>query len=539
MRIGALFLLLGLSLSGYSQSDSTNKTTEIELLHADKFTRDPSTPDGASKLIGNVRFKHQEALMWCDSAYLYENNSLDAYGHVRIKEGDSLDIKGDSLFYDGNLKVAKFRGDVVIDNKSSVLRTPFLDYFRETSVAHYYGGGEIISAKENIQLWSKIGHYFSEAKLFHFKGDVDMKHPDYTIKTDTMHYAPEREKTWFFGPTDIDFDSKKIYCEYGWFDQLQDQAVFIKNARINSSGQIMTGDTIEYDEQNKIGIGKCNVTIIDTNEKVEVSGDYAHYFEQDSSSYITDHVMMKQDMDGDTFFLSSDTLYSIRDTLGKRIIKAFHHTKFFKSDMQGKCDSLVYLSEDSLMYMYRDPILWSDQNQLTADSIRMTMKNGTVDKMYMDVNAFIISKEDSTLFNQIKGRNMIGYFKESELRRVDVFGNGETIYYPREEDQSLIGVNETKCARMTIRIDSNTINKITFFENPVAKLTPTDDMPKNGIQLEQFIWRQAERPESPDQLFFDPEMEERSVTGIEDSSEEENAEEEGESVDDLDATEED
>ena len=213
MRIGVIFLILGMSLSGYSQSDSTKKTTEIELLHADKFTRDPSTPEGASKLIGEVRFKHQEALMFCDSAYLYENNSLDAYGNVRIVEGDSLNIKGDSLFYEGNERLAKFRGDVVIDNKSSVLKTPFLDYFRDRNVAHYYGGGEIHSRQENIQLWSKIGHYFSDAKIFHFKGDVKMKHPDYTIDTDTMHYAPEREKTWFFGPTDIVFDSKEIYCE--------------------------------------------------------------------------------------------------------------------------------------------------------------------------------------------------------------------------------------------------------------------------------------------------------------------------------------
>ncbi|MBT4704534.1 MAG: hypothetical protein HOB78_03430 [Flavobacteriales bacterium] len=494
-----------MSLSGYSQSDSTKKTTEIELLHADKFTRDPSTPEGASKLIGEVRFKHQEALMFCDSAYLYENNSLDAYGNVRIVEGDSLNIKGDSLFYEGNERLAKFRGDVVIDNKSSVLKTPFLDYFRDRNVAHYYGGGEIHSRQENIQLWSKIGHYFSDAKIFHFKGDVKMKHPDYTIDTDTMHYAPEREKTWFFGPTDIVFDSKEIYCEYGWFDQLQDQAVFIKNAQINSSGQIMIGDTIEYDEKNKIGIGRCNVTIVDTNEKVEISGDYAHYFEQDSSSYITDQVMMKQDMDGDTLFLSADTLYSIRDSAGKRMIKAFHHTKFFKSDMQGKCDSLVYRSEDSVMYMYRNPILWSDQNQLTADSIRMTMKDGTIDKMYMDVNAFIISREDSQYFNQIKGRNMIGYFKETDLHKVDVYGNGETIYYPREEDETLIGVNETKCARMTIKIDSNEMNEITFFENPVAKLTPSDDMKEGGIILEDFLWRYAERPESPDQVFYSPE----------------------------------
>jgi len=494
--------LLSLLFSGWNGVAQTSekkeeKAKEIELIHADKFTVDKTTPKGASKLVGKVKLRHQNAFMYCDSAYLYDNNSLDAYGHVKIEEGDSLVMTGDSLFYDGNLKLARVRGKVKIDDKASILTTPFLDYYRETSMAHYYGGGVIDSEKEKTHLVSKIGYYYSESKLFHFKTDVVMTHPDYVIKTDTMQYAPDREKTWFFGPTTIDSDKRKIYCELGWFDQLKDKAKFIKNAQINSSGQTMKGDTIEYDQAAEIGISKCNVLLIDTNEKFEVSGDYAIYYEKDSTSYVTKNLVLKQDMEGDTFFLTADTLYSLLDTAGNRMMKTYHHTIFYKSDMQGACDSLFYNTKDSIIYMFRDPILWSTENQITADSIHMTLKNGVIDKMYMDQNAFIIAYEDSVFYNQIKGRDMIGHFKEEALRKVDVYGNGETIYYPREEDNSLIGVNETKCSTMAIFIDSNTIEKITFFDKPVAKIIPSDEMPSNGKVLDGFNYRTEERPNSP------------------------------------------
>lgn len=488
-------------LATAQDSTKARERAQIQLVHADRFTVDKTTPKGASKLKGDVQLKHEDATMYCDSAFLYDkDNSLDAYGHVRIVEGDSLDLTGDSLFYDGNTGIARIRGMVRIDNGASILTTRFLDYDRGTEVGYYYGGGEIDSKKEKVHLTSDIGYYYSRSKIFHYKRNVVMTHTDYKIETDTMHYAPDLEKTWFFGPTNITSEDRQIYCEYGWFDQLKDKAQFIGNAEIITESQIMRADTIDFDDKEKIGISRSNVVLIDTAEKFEIEGEFARYEEKDSTSFVTENLLLKQDMEGDTFFLTADTLYSFPDTNGKRVLKTYHHVRFYKSDMQGACDSLLYLTKDSVIHMFRDPILWSDENQITADSIRMTLKGGVIHRMYMDQNAFIISKEDSLLYNQIKGRNMIGYFKDEELRKVDVFQDGETVYYPREEDSTLIGVNKTECMNMTIRIDSNQIEKITFFEKPVAKLTPSDDMPLNGIRLEGFIYREAERPKSVGEL---------------------------------------
>ncbi len=495
-------LLLGFLLAMAFPALSQTKVQEIELLHADRLVADNSTPNGANKLIGNVRLQQKEVFMYCDSAYLYDNNSLDAFGNVRIEEGDSLTMTGDSLYYDGNVKLARVRNNVVIDNKSSILKTDYLDYDRASGVAYYFGGGEIDSEQEKTHLTSEKGYYYPSSRTFHFKDSVVMNHPDYDILTDTMHYSSDLEKTWFFGPTYIKSSSRTIYCEYGWFDQLQDEAKFIKNAEIASAQQILKGDTIYYDEAAKIGESFCNVAMIDTNQKFEVTGDYAIYYEEDSVSYVTENLLLKQDMDGDTFFLTADTLHSLVDTLHKRIVKTYHGVRFFKSDLQGKCDSLVYLTVDSIIHLYRDPILWSDANQITADSIALLMKNQDIDRMLMDRNAYIISLDDSIYYNQIKGRDMIAYFKESALSRVDVFGNGETVYYSREDDGNMIGVNETKCANMTIMIDSNKVQRIKFFDQPDAVLTPSDDMVATGIKLKGFIWRADERPTSVEDLMI-------------------------------------
>lgn len=490
-------LILGASL--YAQ-DSEEKYEEIELKSAKKMTRNARTPAGATKLVGNVVFGHKNSTMYCDSAYLYETNSLHAFGRIKIIDGDSLTMTGDSLIYDGNSELAKIRGHVVIDNKSSILKTKFLDYDKAKGIATYYGGGEIDSRTEKIHLVSRRGIYFSESKLFHFKKDVVMTHPDYVIKTDTMHYSSSLEKTWFYGPTDITFDNRHIYCERGWFDQIKDHAMFIKHAKIDDKGQTLMGDTIEYFEKTQLGIGRMNVVLIDSNEKFEVFGDYGLYSKADSTTLVTKNMMMKQDMDGDTFFLVADSLRSIVDTNGQRLIKTYHDARFFKSDMQGKCDSLVYMTKDSIIFMYKDPILWSDENQITADSIYMTLKASKLYRMHMNKNAFIVSKDDSIYFNQIKGDDMIGYFIEHKLKKVDVFRNGQTIYYPREDGNNLIGVNETKCNNMTIKIDSNKIKQITFFDQPVSILTPSDVMPKNGKTLENFTYRVEEKPKSVEDL---------------------------------------
>lgn len=492
----AMAVLALCSTAGWAQTD----TAEIELLHADRLLVNKHTPAGATKLVGAVRLSHQKALLFCDSALLFDNNSLSAQGNVRIEEGDSLTLWADSLRYDGQTQVAKLRGRVKIDNGSSTLTTPTLDYYRLRGYGSYHNGGEIISRAEGIKLVSEHGYYYTQSKLFHYKTNVVLTHPDYTIATDTMHYQSETEKTWFFGPTRINYNARDIYCETGWFDQLKGLATFMGNAEIKSGGQILRADTIVYNENGQQGRALCNVEVIDTAEKMEIWGDEALYDERDSSSKVWGHVLMAQDLGSDTMRLVADTLASLTDSCGYRQVHCYHNVRFMHAEIQGVCDSMVYYNFDSLTVLHGNPLLWSDDNELSADTLKMVMRRGELHQLLMRQKAFIASADYSVLFNQISGNNMVGQFVKQNLKTVKVVGNGQTIYHPREDGGKLIGMNETRCASMRISIDSNKMERIAFYDRPEATLTPSDDMPDGGKKLDGFKWNPSLRPWSLDDL---------------------------------------
>ena len=169
--------------------------------------------------------------------------------------------------------------------------------------------------------------------------------------------------------------------------------------------------------------------------------------------------------------------------------------------MRGKCDSLVYSYADSTIRMYRDPILWSDENQLTADSMWIQNRNSRIDKLYMKENSMIISEEDSAMFNQIKGRYMTGHFKEQKLDRVYVEANGETIYYAGEDGGKPDNVNKAKASNLIIRIEENKVKDIIFLTQPDATLYPLNLINLSDMKLEGFNWRIDDRPEKVEDIF--------------------------------------
>jgi lipopolysaccharide export system protein LptA len=93
---------------------------------------------------------------------------------------------------------------------------------------------------------------------------------------------------------------------------------------------------------------------------------------------------------------------------------AYNHVKIFKSDLQGKCDSLVYNYTDSTIYFYRDPVLWNERSQLTADTINIQLANNKINRMYLRTNSFVISQDTLLQYNQVKGRQMTAFFKRQK-----------------------------------------------------------------------------------------------------------------------------
>lgn len=480
--------------------------TKIKMIYAETGVFDESLGENTRKLIGSVQFKHKGSTMFCDSAYLFGNsNSLKAYGNVRIVKGDSVSVTGDSLDYNGNTEFAKLRGDVTLEDGNQILKTTYLDYDLAQNFAYYVGGGVLTNKKDSSILVSDIGYFYEDEEVFHFKSNVELTSPDYDIVSDTMHYLQKTEVVYFFGPTCITFDSAEIYCERGFYDQINDRSQFVKHVRIEENERIIEGDSVVYDQRLGIGEVFCNSVITDTLNNVIIESDYAYLNENDSISIATGYLTMKQIFDKDTLFLHCDSLITEYDSTRKnRILRGYRKAKFFKFDMQGKCDSLIYNTGDSNIVMYDDPVLWTDSTQMTGDLIKIRTYNGKIDKLFIYDKSFIITEvlEEKRWYNQIKGRDLVAYFEKNEIRKIEIEGNGQTIYFTEEDDGTISGMNRLDCSNMTIYMDSGQIDNIRFYVKPDAILYPIKDLTEELIFYEGFKWRAAERPQTRKGIYF-------------------------------------
>ncbi|HMT30652.1 MAG TPA: OstA-like protein [Bacteroidia bacterium] len=501
------FLLLMVSLLFCLDANyvAAQNKTQVEIDNADTFEGDESLGKNVSRLLGNVRFRHQGALMYCDSAYLYqETNSLDAFGRIRIVQGDSINLTGNFLKYDGNSRQAKVTGNVVMTDRDMVLVTDVLNYNMNSETAEYFDGGKITD-KQNV-LTSKSGYYFSKDRIVFFKDSVKVVNPKYFILADTLKYQTVSKVVVFEGPTNIystGTDSSVIYCENGWYNTITEKSIFKSNAVITSKANRLAGDSLVYDNKTTIGNAFGNVAISDTVQKVIITGDYGYNNDASKYSLVTGRAIMIKIFETDSLFLHADTLYASQDTTTKnRTWIAFHGVRIFKKDLQGKCDSLVYNTSDSTLSFFYEPVLWSDQNQLTAVHMYLRMANSKLDQLYLKDAAFITSKEDTARFNQIKGRNMTGYFIDNKLNSIHVEGNGQSIYYTQNSKKQFTGVNRADCSDMLIFIKESKVNSITMINKPDATMYPINELNVNELKLKGFVWREELRPKSKEDIFL-------------------------------------
>jgi lipopolysaccharide export system protein LptA len=484
---------------------SGQEPTIIQLIRADFQRYDRRIGEDVQRLIGNVILKQDSTYLHCDSAYLYDaTNSFDGFGNVRIKVSDTLNIYSELLHYDGNKKLAELHHDVRLVDKQATLFTEHLWYNRETRIAYYTTGGKIVDTS-NV-LTSIKGYYYTDQKRAYFRDSVKLVNPEYIMVTDTMLYHTTTEVSEFFGPTTITSDDNLIYCENGWYDTRNDISQFSANAYILTKEQKLEGDSIYYDRNLDFGKAFKNVILSDTVQDIVVYGQYGEFKRNDGFAFVTDSAVAVLIDRVDSLFLHSDSLFVYFDSAQQvQTMSGYYHAKFFRNDMQGMCDSLVYSIADSTIFLYRQPVLWSDENQLTADSIRIALANNQVDTLALLGNAFIISVDDTITretYNQIKGRMMTGYFIESKLVKINVLGNSETVYYVREEDGSLIGINLAYSSDMRINLLDSKIKAITFFTMPDAQLFPYHEFPDDKRKLRDFTWLEPRRPKNRDDIFI-------------------------------------
>lgn len=494
-----IFVILLLNVAVFSQEQGKTK------IHYSgntwEFNKD-IYQDGP-RILGNVVMNHDSAFLYCDSAYVNEaENRVMAYGNVRVRLSDTLNLFSDSMRYDGNTKIANAYSHVRLIDNQTILTTDTLVYSRITQIAQYDYWGKIVNDKNNLV--SRHGYYYTDKKEFFFKEKVHVITPDYDMYSDTLMYNTVTEVSYFYGPSHIISKDRQdsIYCENGWYDTRLDIARFRDRARIYHESNFLTGDSMYYEQRSGFGQVFRKALLKDTVQNIMLTGNYGEVHRKDGYAFMIDSTLTVFVDKKDSLFMHSDTVYATFDSVGNiRDIFCYRKVKFFRHDLQGLCDSLTYLGKDSTMTMYHQPVIWSDINQLSADSVKLTIHNGAADSLKLYSSAFIISRDDTGSFNQIKGRIILAKFRDNELFKINVTGNAQTIYYAREEDKSLIGINVAVSSDMLIFLEKNQLKSITYIDKPEAHLYPEKMVPPNERKLKNFKWEEARRPVKKDDIF--------------------------------------
>ena len=476
----------------------------IELRQADELRK------GANKEIqilkNNVIFYHEGAFMYCDSAYLYEqSNMFEAFSNVKINQGDTLFVYGDYLHYDGHSQLARLRDNVKMEDDQATLFTDSLNYDRFENLGYYFDGGMLVD--EQNELTSFWGQYNPDNHEALFSDSVKLINEQYTIFADTLKYNTATKIADILGPSTIVSDSGYIETTRGWYNTITDDSQLLDRSIVysNNNDKTLTGDTIYYNRASGYGIVHGNMFLQDTVRKVILQGNYGYYDEKTEFALATDSAFAIEYSQKDSLFLHGDTLTMLTDSVDREV-KAYHHVRFYRNDLQGVCDSMEFISKDSILYMFKDPILWHENNQIIGEEMNIFLNDSTIEKVHVKNYAFSIQdREKDEQYNQLKGRDMNAYFRDGELYHILVEGDAQSLYYIEEDDGTMIGLNKTESAYLSMDIFKNELQKLKLWSSTTAETNPLSLLKPEDKKLKGFIWYDNVRPLNKLDIFRIPE----------------------------------
>lgn len=482
----------------------TGNQTLIYLERSDLVKFDNENLPDIQVLIGNVVLRHDDVYLYCDSAHMNQKtNSFKAYGHVKIEQGDSLEIYSKRLNYNGNTRIGHLYHNVKMINGEVTLYTDTLTYDRNKNLGYYKCGGKLVDSLNTLV--SKHGYYYSDSKYAEFKYDVVGENSSSTIKSDTLTYNTETKIATILGPTHIyHSDSTIIYSEEGWYNSENDKSQLLKESFIDhGNGKTLVGDTIFYDKQAGIGEAFHNVVMTDTLNKIRLHGHYGYYKEDGEIGLITDSAMMVEFSQKDTTYIHGDTLYSYAKGENYKMTLAYHNVRLYSNEFQGVCDSLTFFSGDSILHLMQMPIIWNNNQQITGDTIHLYPNDETIEKMHVVNNAIMIQEEDTIHYNQVSGKEIIAYIIDQELEHVDISGNVESIFYPNDQGD-LVGLNSIKSSYMTIFFKEGELERFIVYPSPTAVMYPMSQITNSMLHLPNFTWQIEICPTSKEDIFRNP-----------------------------------
>lgn len=506
MLVMGVLCLLGFGLlaqEGVRQSGQPKQKSKVYLLHSDLLRKDSRHPD-AQVVVGNVVFRHDSVYMYCDSAYYYDQiSSFEAFSNVRMEQGDTLFLYGDHLYYDGMTQIAEMRMNVRMENRTTTLLTDSLNYDRVYNLGYFFDGGTLMD-EQNV-LTSEWGEYNPSTKQSVFNYNVRLVNPQFTLTSDTLRYNTATKVANIVGPSDIVSDANHIYSERGNYNTATGKADLYDRSVLSNEGKQLTGDTLYYDRNTGVGEAFWNIVMNDTVNKNMMTGDYGFYNEQTKYAFVTRKAVAVDYSQGDSLFLHGDTLmletFHLNTDSMYREMRAFHKVRFYRTDVQGVADSLVFSTVDSCLTMYKDPILWNENQQLVGEQVKIYMNDSTIDWAHIINQALSVEQVDSTLFNQVAGKEMKSYFLDGQMRKTEVIGSVRIVYYPMDSDSTLIGMNVSETSQLDIYLQDQKLERMVMSPKSNGTLYPMDQIPKGTDRLDNFVWFDYIRPQNKTDIF--------------------------------------
>tara|TARA_B110000093_G_scaffold24556_1_gene23429 strand:- start:595 stop:2406 length:1812 start_codon:yes stop_codon:yes gene_type:complete len=513
--ITCFLILLGTSL--YAQ-----ERRKIEIKYAPFMTFDESKPDATILTRDDtkqVHIKHEGIEMWCDEAvYDAKQDFIEAYGKVRIKQGDTINMNSNYVEYSGKTQLAFASGAVVLKDPTSVITTDTLYFDRLKQEAFYQSKGKVVRDTTGT-ITSTIGRYYMKTKKYQFVNNVKLVNPEYLIESNRLDFYSLSGYAFLYGPTTITSETSVIYCERGFYNTANDTGYFVKKSKINYDERVVEGDSLYFDRNKGFASATNNIVITDTLNNTIVKGHYAEVFRKKDSLFMTKRALAITLQENDSIFVHSDTLM-VTGKPDKRITRAYYNAKIYKSNLSGKSDSIHMQQSTGLtqlinlnhninkdaFYKPKKPVLWNVKNQITGDSIHLISNSisESLDSLKVFNNAFVISKD--TLgdgYNQISGKKLFGLFENNSLFTIDIIKNAETIYFLRNEANELVGIDKSKSGAIKIWLTDNAIDEMRKYNQIGGNTYPELDFPENEKILRGFNWRESERPTSVEDLFKD------------------------------------
>lgn len=503
--VDSLAILKNKELKPHIPEADRYQKNKVFLEYADELVADENISPDYQVLRGNVKFRKQGMYMYCDSAYFYDTaNSIDAFGNVKMEQGDTLFVYADVLYYNGDDELARLRKNVRMINRDVTLYADSLDYDLKDNLGYYFEGGKIVDSQNELS--SVYGQYEPDTKNAEFLFDVELVNEKYIMKTDTLHYNTDSKIADIVGYTTIVSDSNIIYTRKGWYDTSKEKAtLYNRSLIVGKNNEKLTGDTVFYDRNEGYGEAFGRMELTDSVHSTILDGDYGYHNEKLSRSFATKKARAREFSKDDTLYLHGDTIRTYLDEDSLRVMIASPKVRFYRVNLQGVCDSMVFEESDSILKMYKHPVLWSGERQIFGNEVHVHFNDSIVDYAELPNSAFAAEHLGEIYYNQISGRKMKAYFENQEMRKLEVDGNAVVLMLPMENDSTYNKYVTSEGSYLTMWLKpKQEVEKINMWPNPTGKAVPLYLSKKRELYLTGFQWHEALRPKDPEDIFRIP-----------------------------------